>query len=123
MAVATDTAVLVSKKYAKRSQMADIWRNLKKNKGAIISLVVVFLLVLMALFAGVIYDYEDDVIKQNIPERLQSPSLSHPFGTDEVGRDILARVVYGARYSLPIGMVAVCVAVLLGVSLGAVAGY
>ncbi|MEM1485045.1 ABC transporter permease [Oscillospiraceae bacterium PP1C4] len=123
MAVSTDSSMLVSKKYAKRSQMADIWRNLKKNKGAIIGLIVVILLVLMALFAGVIYDYEKDVIMQNISERLQSPSLEHPFGTDEVGRDIMARVIYGARYSLPIGMVAVIVAVLLGVTLGAIAGY
>lgn len=114
---------LVSKKYAKRSQMAEIWRNLRKNKGAIIGLGIVALLVIVALAAPLIYDYETDIIKQNIPERLQFPSLKHPFGTDHVGRDILARVIWGARYSLPIGIVAVIVAVLLGVTLGAVAGY
>ncbi|MEG0854585.1 MAG: ABC transporter permease [Angelakisella sp.] len=123
MAVATQTKERASKKYAKRSQIAEIWRNLKKNKGAVIGLIIVVMLVLLALAAPLIYDYEEDVIKQNISERLQSPSFEHPFGTDDVGRDILARVIWGTRYSLPIGMVAVLVAVLLGVTLGAVAGY
>lgn len=118
-----DEKILASKKYVKRSQLAEIWRNLRKNKGAIIGLFIVALLVLMALGAPLIYDYETDIIKQNISQRLQSPSLAHPFGTDHVGRDILARVIWGARYSLPIGIVAVVVAVLLGVTLGAVAGY
>ena len=114
---------LASKKYTKRSQMAELWRNLKKNKGAMIGLVIVIILILLAIFAGVIFDYETDVIGQNIGERLQSPSLKHLFGTDEMGRDIFARVIYGTRYSLPIGLVAVLVSVGLGVTLGSIAGY
>lgn len=114
---------LVSKKYAKRSQLQEIWRNLKKNKGAIIGIIIIVAVTVLALSAPLIYDYEEDVVKQHISERLQTPSLAHPFGTDDVGRDILARTIWGARYSLPIGFVAVVVAILLGVTMGAVAGY
>ena len=119
----TNNQELVSKKYAKRSQLQEIWRNLKKNKGAIISIIIIIAVTVLALSAPLIYDYEEDVVKQHISERLQSPSLEHPFGTDDVGRDILARTIWGARYSLPIGFVAVIVAILLGVTMGAVAGY
>lgn len=123
MAGTVSNQELVSKKYAKRSQLAEIWRNLRKNKGAIIGLIIVILLVAVALAAPLIFDYQRDIVSQNVPERLQSPSMSHWFGTDHVGRDIFARVIWGARYSLPIGIVAVIVAVILGVTLGAVAGY
>lgn len=119
----TNNQELVSKKYAKRSQLQEIWRNLKKNKGAIIGIIIIIAVTVLALSAPLIYDYEEDVVKQHISERLQSPSLEHPFGTDDVGRDILARTIWGARYSLPIGFVAVIVAILLGVTMGAVAGY
>ncbi len=118
-----ENAVSISKKYAKRSQMAEIWRNLKKNKGAVIGLVLIVLLILLAVSAPLIYDYEKDIVAQNIRERLQGPSLSHPFGTDEYGRDIMARVIWGTRYSLPIGFIATMVAILLGVTMGAIAGY
>ena len=120
---ATIDAVSISKKYKKRSQMAEIWRNLKKNKGAVIGLVIIVLLITLAIFAPLIYDYDKDIVAQNIRERLKSPSLSHPFGTDEYGRDIMARVIWGTRYSLPIGFVATIVAILLGVTMGAIAGY
>ena len=118
-----DIAVSVSKKYAKRSQMAEIWRNLKKNKGAVIGLVLIVLLILLAVCAPLLYDYDRDIVAQTIRERLQGPSLRHPFGTDEYGRDIMARVIWGTRYSLPIGFIATIVAILLGVTMGAVAGY
>ncbi len=115
--------ILASKKYKKRSQLADLWRNLKRNKGAIIGLVIIILLVIMALAAPLIFDYNTDVIGQNIPMKLQSPSWKHPFGTDEMGRDIFSRVIWGARYSLPIGLVAVLVSVFIGVTFGSIAGY
>lgn len=121
--LANQNAVSVSKKYAKRSQLAEIWRNLKKNKGAVIGLVLIVLLILLAICAPLIYNYEKDIVAQNIRERLQGPSWQHPFGTDEYGRDIMARVIWGTRYSLPIGFIATIVAILLGVSMGAVAGY
>jgi peptide/nickel transport system permease protein len=112
-----------TRQYKKRSQILEVWRRLKRNKAALIGLAIVILLFLMVIFADVLYDYNSVVIKQNIPERLQHPSLKHPFGTDELGRDILARIVHGGRMSLSISLVSVAFALLIGGSLGAITGY
>jgi peptide/nickel transport system permease protein len=114
---------VIEKKYKKKSQMGEIWYRLKKNKTAILGLIVFLLLILMALLAPVLYDYDTQVIKQNIPTRLMPPNAAHPFGTDEMGRDIMARVVYGSRMSLFIGFAAVSVSLLVGGFLGAISGY
>jgi peptide/nickel transport system permease protein len=100
-----------------------MFRQLRKNKGAIIGLVLMLGIVSLALLAPVIFDYQEDVICMNIRERLQGPSAKHWFGTDDMGRDILARVVWGARYSVAVGVVAVLIALVLGATLGAAAGY
>ncbi len=104
------------------SQLGDIWRRLKKNKTAMFGLVVVVILVLMAIFSGVLVDYEA-VVSQHISERLQYPSLHHLFGTDETGRDILARIAYGSRISLVISFASVGCALVIGCALGAIAGF
>lgn len=108
---------------AERSRKAEVWRRLQANKGAMLGLVVVVLLILIAVSAGFFMDYDTDVIGQNISQRLQGPSLAHPFGTDDLGRDLLARILYGTRYSLAIGLVSVGLAMIVGVLLGAFAGY
>ena len=113
----------LSKKPKKNSQSADVWRRLKKNKAAMLGLFIAVFLILMAISSGFIYDYETQVINQDIPNRLQSPSLEHPFGTDESGRDILARIVYGSRFSLSIGFATVAFALVVGGFLGAISGY
>ncbi len=77
----------------------------------------------MALFAPVIADYEGQALKINVMERLQGPSADHIFGTDEFGRDIFARVVYGTRISLFVGIISVSIALSIGGFLGAIAGY
>ncbi|MEA5059606.1 MAG: ABC transporter permease [Clostridia bacterium] len=114
---------LVAAKYKKRSTWDSIWRQLRRNPGAILGLALIVAIIAMALMAPVLYSYEEDVIAQNLKERLQSPSVFHWFGTDDMGRDVLARVVYGARYSLAVGVVAVLIALAVGVTLGASAGY
>ena len=114
---------LASKKYAKRSTAAEFWHRLKKNKGAMIGLALAICIILIALIAPLVYDYDTQVINQNIPNKLKPPSREHPFGTDELGRDIMARVLYGARYSLSVGTVAVLIAILVGVTLGCIAGF
>ena len=107
----------------KRSITVEVWRRLRKNKGAMIGLGVVVLLIIVALTAPLMLDYQEDVINQNISGRLQRPSLKHFFGTDETGRDIFNRIVYGSRYSLSVGFIAVTVSLLIGVPLGSVAGF
>ena len=109
--------------FRQRSMFAETWKRLKKNKGAMIGLVIVVILFLLALFAGVIFDYDTDVIGQNYNELLQEPSWKHPFGTDEMGRDLLARIIYGSRASLFISFAAVCLAAVVGCFFGAISGY
>lgn len=110
-------------KQKKRSQAAAVWRRLKKNKMAIVGLVILTLIIFLAIFADVLFDYETLVVKQSAALRLKPPSAEHWLGTDEVGRDILARIVHGARISLPVAFVTIAIATVVGGLLGAVAGY
>ena len=109
--------------YKKRSSLGMVWHQLKRNKGAIIGLVLILLVIILALCAPLIYDYKSDIVKNHVRERMLPPSPEHWFGTDDLGRDILARVIWGARYSLAVGVVAVMFALVVGVTLGAIAGY
>jgi len=107
----------------KRGQAAEVWHQLKKNKGAMIGLVLIVLIILATFGANMFLDYEKQVIGMNVRERLQGPSLKHIMGTDDMGRDIFVRILYGGKYSLSVGVVAVLIAVVIGVPLGAFAGY
>ena len=121
--MAEEKQLRAHQKYKKRSSLGMVWHQLKKNKGAIIGLVLILLVIILALCAPLIYDYKTDIIKNHVRERMLFPSREHPFGTDDLGRDILARVIWGARYSLAVGVVAVMFALVIGVTLGAIAGY
>lgn len=121
--MAEEKELRAHQKYKKRSSLGMVWHQLKKNKGAIIGLVLILLVIILALCAPLIYDYKSDIIKNHVRERMLFPSREHPFGTDDLGRDILARVIWGARYSLAVGVVAVMFALVVGVTLGAIAGY
>ena len=107
----------------KKSKFHDIFRQLRRNVPAMIGLVIICLLVLMALFADVIVDYDVDVIGMNPSEQFQPPSAEHWFGTDNYGRDLFARVVYGSRISLQLGVITTAACLLIGGLLGAIAGY
>lgn len=110
-------------KSKKRSQLVEIWQRLKRNKMAMVGLAILLVLIFAAIFADVLFDYDTVVIKQDIANRLQAPSSAHWFGTDEFGRDILARLVHGARVSLVVGTVSVSIALIIGGTLGAFAGF
>lgn len=107
----------------KNSQFKDMVRRLFKNKAAVAGLFFLIFLILMAIFADALFDYNTQCINQNIPERLQWPSAQHLFGTDEYGRDLLIRIVFGSRISLSIGFIAVLFGLIVGGVLGAVAGF
>ena len=121
--MAEEKQLRAHQKYKTRSSLGMVWHQLKKNKGAIIGLILILLVIILALCAPLIYDYKTDIIKNHVRERMLFPSREHPFGTDDLGRDILARVIWGARYSLAVGVVAVMFALVIGVTLGAIAGY
>ena len=113
----------VTQQVARRSKLKETWRRLKKSRTAMIGLVILLIISTTALVGPLFIDYEEDVIRQNIMQRLQPPSTQHFFGTDDFGRDIFARIVYGARTSLLIGIVSCVICCTTGVFLGAIAGY
>lgn len=113
----------MEEKFKKKSMAQETWHRLKKNKGAMIGLTFLVVLVLAAAFAPVLFDYETDVIGQDISQRFLPPGPGHWFGTDEVGRDLFARVIYGARYSLAIGVGAVFLGLMVGLVTGSLAGF
>ena len=88
-----------------------------------IGLAFILILTVLALLGNVIYDYDTDIIGQNYEQRFVRPCWEHPFGTDNLGRDLFARVIYGARASLPVGFLAVLVSLFFGLVFGAVAGF
>lgn len=93
----------------------------KKNRLALVGLVIVVGLVVVGFFAPYLSPYS--VREQDLPHRLSKPSWKHPFGRDEFGRDILSRVIYGARVSLWVGLTVVTISAALGILLGSIAGY
>lgn len=125
-AVAETTQTLrsagVSRSKKKTSQLKEIWRRYRKNKAAVLGLVILVFILGIALFADLIVPYSK-CIEQVGADRLQGPSLAHFFGTDEYGRDLFARVVHGSRFSLFIGVATSLMALVFGAILGASAGY
>jgi|SRR5580658_754623 peptide/nickel transport system permease protein len=96
-------------------------RRLLRRKGAVFGLFVIAFLVALALFAPLISHYDPNA--QIWSAVRKAPSALHWFGTDDVGRDVLARVVYGARASLMAGIISVAIAIAIGVPVGLIAGY
>lgn len=109
--------------YAQGHSMAgDIWRRLLRDKSSVVSMGFLCLIVLLAIFANVLFD-ESLVTMQNTAMRNNPPSWEHWFGTDLYGRDIFIRMVFGSRVSLTIGIVTMGVSMIIGGLLGAVAAY
>jgi peptide/nickel transport system permease protein len=97
------------------------WRRFRRNKLAVAGGVIVIGLFIVAVFAPVVSPYNpNDIDRKNI---LMSPSIKHPFGTDDLGRDVMSRMIWGAGISLQVGFVAVGIATVIGIFLGALAGY
>ena len=109
-------------KNKKQNQLKQFLKLLRRDKGAMIGFFILILLIIITISSSFIYDYES-VTALNIAERLQSPSAAHPLGTDEFGRDMLARIVYGSKYSLGISFLAVAVGLSIGGTIGVIAGY
>lgn len=107
---------------AARNPLYYAWRRFLGNKGAVFSGSVLLIIVLMAIFAPLITptSYEE---QKFLTENLAFPSFDHWFGVDDLGRDFYTRIVYGARVSLSIGFVAAAFSVVIGLPLGALAGY
>ncbi len=108
-------------KEKKYSKLGEIWKILRRNKFAMFGLFIIMVLIFSAIFADVVapYPYEE-----TDPTRTYlKPSWEHPMGTDNFGRDIFSRIIHGARISLQVGFIAVGISGVIGVILGALAGY
>ena len=104
-----------------RSRRQEFLRVFFSSRLALFGLVVISLFVLVAIFAPFVAPY--DPLQQNLAQKFAGPSWSHPFGQDELGRDILSRVIYGGRISLTAGLAAVAIATIVGTVIGVIAGY
>ena len=110
--------------YQKRSLWQEIWRNYRKSPSAMIGLIIIAIIVILAIVSQFIYDYQTDIVQQDIMNRFLKPGVGgHLLGTDQYGRDVLTRILYGAKYSLAVGIVSVAISCALGSSLGLIAGY
>lgn len=106
----------------KKSQIKEVLKRLAKNRLGMVGLIVIIIMVCLALLAPVIAPY-DYAAQDYMATFLKPGSEGHLLGTDSLGRDILSRVLYGARYSLGMGFLAVILAAVIGDTLGALAGY
>ena len=118
-AAAANTTTKVRKR--KESQFSLVMKRLSKNRLAMAGLVIILILFLLAIFSPWImpYPYEE----MNMAERFASPSLKHLCGTDEMGRDIFSRLLYGARASLSLGFLATIISTVIGMIIGSIVGY
>ena len=101
--------------------MDKLWRRFCRNKLAVTGLVILILFVVSAIFAPLLAPHDPN--RANLRMRNQPPSREHPFGTDDMGRDILSRLLYGGRISLSVGLVSVGISLTIGLVLGSLAGY
>ncbi|MBM4441996.1 MAG: ABC transporter permease [Candidatus Rokubacteria bacterium] len=101
--------------------MSLFWRSFRRNRLAAIGGVIVLVLIALAVFAPLLAPW--DPHRPDIKKILADPSRAHPLGTDQLGRDVLSRMLYGARVSLAVGFVSVGIATVIGIALGAAAGY
>ena len=118
----TATAIPSKKARAKKnSQFLEVLKRLAKNKTATIGLIIILIEVILAILAPLIIPYDPNAI--DILGKLSGPSAQHWMGTDELGRDILSRIIYGCRISLSVGVISQAIALLIGFFSGVVAGY
>jgi len=104
-------------------RLAYTLRLVRRNPLTASGVSIVLLMILVALLAPWIAPYPKDISETHIEESFQPPSLTHLFGTDELGRDVFSRVIYGSRISLEVGILTIGLSLLIGVPLGVVAGY
>jgi peptide/nickel transport system permease protein len=124
VSVVDDTPVLSAQAldaYPPRTLWSDVWRRYCRHRLAMVGTVVMLLLGIATFVGPIVYPVPIDDI--DFAVKLTGPSLAHPFGTDDLGQDLLARILYGGRISMAVGLVAMLIAILLGMVIGALAGF
>lgn len=103
------------------SRLKEMWEALRENNAAVVGLCIILFLILVAILAPLIMPYDPDL--SDMSKSFLKPGSEHWFGTDQLGRDILSRIISGARISLTVGLSAVVISLTIGVVLGSIAGY
>ena len=116
------TASRISDQYRREPRFVMTWKRLRTNVGAIIGLVILIILILAMVYSFIFVSYQD-ITKMNGKHKYEPPSAEHPFGTDEMGRDLFKRCLYGTRYSIAIAFGAVGFGLVIGVFFGSISGY
>ena len=111
------------RRFKKKSQLKTIWIRFRRNRLGMFGLILFFIMIIAVLGADLYMDYESQAISQNLSVRFQSPSTEYFLGTDQYGRDVLARIIYGGRISMFVGIATVCVSLTAGSLIGASAAY
>ena len=114
--VTADVSVFGEQGAATRNRLRALWETMKRKPLGAASALLILLLVFTAIFADVLAPYDPLLARPEI--RLLSPSWQHPFGTDDIGRDVFSRIIYGARISLWVGLLAVGIGTLSGTIIG-----
>ena len=104
-----------------KQQIRNFWRHFKKNRLGVGGLVIIVIVFFIAIFAPFLSLYDPG--KTDVSLKLKSPSFQHYLGTDQLGRDVFSRMLYGSQISLSVGFVAVGISILIGILVGAMAGY
>lgn len=115
------TAEVNYESYKKEGMLKQTWQGLRKNRLAMFGFFLLVVLILTAIFANLIAPYPEEA--QDLTASFQPPSAQHFFGTDEYGRDIFSRLIYGSRISIAIGAVAATLSALIGIVIGSLAGF
>lgn len=121
MSKATAVKTVDESMWKRKSRLAEVWHRLKKNKVAVFCMFLIVAIILVALLAQYIAPYPYDL--QDYSNIYAKPSAEHLFGTDGLGRDVFSRIVWGARQSLMIGLIATAIASIVGITIGSIAGY
>ena len=117
----TEPQIVEAGEQPHRSLWGDVWRQFRRHKGALIGLFLITLIVLGTYLGPFLWTLDPTEI--DVPSANQGPSLSHPFGTDNLGRDVLARTMIGGRISLAVGFTAMMLGIIIGTSVGILAGF
>jgi len=104
-----------------RSLTREVWDQFKTHRGALVGFFIFFIILLAVIFGPMLWPIDPSFV--DIRSRNSGPSLAHPFGTDQLGRDIFARMLYGGRVSMAVGLTAMLLAVVLGTAIGVMAGF
>jgi peptide/nickel transport system permease protein len=115
-------ALTPATQYRQEQSMAQlVWRAFRRHRPAMIGSTLMLIFILAAIFAPYLTPYDSEKI--NLDAQLEPPSFAHPMGTDELGRDLLTRILYGGRISLSIGVMAMMLAVIVGATIGSLSGF